>query len=158
MRLKSEPFQKIASGEKTVELRLFDDKRRGLNIGDDIIFTNLSDDSEKLAVRITALYRYGSFEDLFAEISPARCGNLNGETIEEAAAGMRKYYSVEQIHDYGVLGIKIELISLEDDEMAAEQIILVVPKPYIASYPRDRQDRVWTLRHFVAFVRETEGV
>ena len=41
MRLKSEPFQKIASGEKTVELRLFDDKRRGLNIGDDIIFTNL---------------------------------------------------------------------------------------------------------------------
>ena len=114
MRLKSEPFQKIASGEKTVELRLFDDKRRGLNIGDDIIFTNLSDDSEKLAVRITALYRYGSFEDLFAEISPARCGNLNGETIEEAAAGMQKYYSVEQIHDYGVLGIKIELISLEE--------------------------------------------
>jgi len=27
---------------------------------------------------------------------------------------MRKYYSVEQIHDYGVLGIKIELISLEE--------------------------------------------
>ena len=114
MKLNSEPFQKIASGKKTVELRLFDDKRRRLNIGDNIIFTNLSDDSEKLAVRITALYRYGSFEDLFAEISPARCGDLDGDNIEEAAAGMRKYYSDEQIHYYGVLGIKMELISLEE--------------------------------------------
>ena len=43
------------------------------------------------------------------------------------------------------------------DEMDAEQVILVVPKPYITSYPRDRQDRIWTLGRFVAFVRETEG-
>ena len=44
------------------------------------------------------------------------------------------------------------------DEMDAEQCILVVPKPYIASYPRDRQDRIWTLGRFVSFVKETEGV
>lgn len=42
------------------------------------------------------------------------------------------------------------------DEMDAEQVILVVPKPYIALYPRDRQDRIWTLGRFVAFVREIE--
>ena len=44
------------------------------------------------------------------------------------------------------------------DEMNAEQVILVVPKPYISSYPRDRQDRIWSLGRFIAFVKEIEGM
>lgn len=44
------------------------------------------------------------------------------------------------------------------DEMQAENVILVVPRPYIATYPRDRQDRIWTLAKFVAHVREVEGI
>jgi ASC-1-like (ASCH) protein len=70
MKLKNEPFRKIQSGEKTVELRLYDYKRRRLAISDEIIFNNLENDGEELAVRVKALYRYGSFEDLFSEISP----------------------------------------------------------------------------------------
>lgn len=42
------------------------------------------------------------------------------------------------------------------DEMASEGVVLVVPKPYISSYPRERQDRIWTLSKFIAFVKETE--
>ena len=44
------------------------------------------------------------------------------------------------------------------DEMQAEQVVLVVPKPYIATYPRERQDRIWTLEKFVGYVREVEGL
>ena len=44
------------------------------------------------------------------------------------------------------------------DEMQAEQVVLVVPKPYIATYPRERQDRIWTLDKFVCYVREVEGL
>ncbi len=44
------------------------------------------------------------------------------------------------------------------DEMQTERVILVVPKPYIATYPRDRQDRIWTLDKFVGYVREVEGL
>lgn len=44
------------------------------------------------------------------------------------------------------------------DEMQAEQVVLVVPKPYIATYPRERQDRIWTLDKFVGYVREVEGL
>ena len=43
------------------------------------------------------------------------------------------------------------------DEMESEHVILVVPEPYIATYPRDRQNRIWTLSRFIAFVRETEA-
>lgn len=44
------------------------------------------------------------------------------------------------------------------DEMQSENIILVVPKPYISSYPADRQDRIWTLSQFVNYVREVEAL
>ncbi|WP_312612152.1 type II restriction endonuclease [Oscillibacter sp.] len=42
------------------------------------------------------------------------------------------------------------------DEMQAEQVVLVVPKPYILTFPRDRQDRIWTVGKFVSYVREKE--
>lgn len=44
------------------------------------------------------------------------------------------------------------------DEMQAENVILVVPRPYIASYPADRRDRIWTVTRFVQYVREVEGL
>lgn len=43
------------------------------------------------------------------------------------------------------------------DEMQAENVILVVPRPYIATYPRDRQDRIWSLARFINYVREVEN-
>lgn len=42
------------------------------------------------------------------------------------------------------------------DEMQSESVILVVPKQYIAAYPADRQERIWTLSKFVSYVREVE--
>lgn len=44
------------------------------------------------------------------------------------------------------------------DEMAAEKVILVVPRDYIRTYPADRQDRIWTIAKFIHFVREMEGL
>lgn len=44
------------------------------------------------------------------------------------------------------------------DEMQSENVILVVPKQYIAAYPADRQERIWTLSKFVSYVREVEGL
>lgn len=44
------------------------------------------------------------------------------------------------------------------DEMQAEGVILVVPKRYISSYPRDRQERIWTISKFVSYIRELEDL
>ena len=43
------------------------------------------------------------------------------------------------------------------DEMQAENVVLVVPEPYIASYPKDRRDRIWTIARFVKYIQEIEG-
>ena len=42
------------------------------------------------------------------------------------------------------------------DEMQTENVILVVPKPYILTYPQDRRDRIWTLARFVQYVKMIE--
>lgn len=42
------------------------------------------------------------------------------------------------------------------DEMQEEQVILVVPKAYISTYPKDRQDRIWTIQRFVSYVKKLE--
>lgn len=44
------------------------------------------------------------------------------------------------------------------DEMEEEKVILVVPKEYIKTYPRDKQDRIWTVKKFIDYVKEVEGI
>lgn len=44
------------------------------------------------------------------------------------------------------------------DEMQEEQVILVVPKPYISCYPKDRQDRIWTISRFVEYVKGMQEI
>lgn len=47
MKLNSEPFLKIADGTKTIELRLNDEKRRLIKVGDYIEFTNVANSEKK---------------------------------------------------------------------------------------------------------------
>lgn len=47
--------------------------------------------------------------------------------------------------------------SMQMDEMEAEKVTLVVPKAYISTYPRDKQDRIWSLRRFVSYVKELQN-
>ena len=47
--------------------------------------------------------------------------------------------------------------SAQMDEMQAEKVILVVPKPYIKSFPKDKQDRLWTIGKFVEYVKTIEA-
>lgn len=95
MRLKEQPFTKIKEKKKTIELRLYDDKRRQLDIGDYIIFTNLGNETEQIAVKVKGLFRADSFLNLFEDISLEKCGNVPDITKEKLAQKMRAYYSKE---------------------------------------------------------------
>lgn len=56
--------------------------------------------------------------------------------------------------DYKYLCTLQQGISLNQlDEMDSEKVRLVVPKPYIKSYPKERQGDIWTLEHFVSYIK-----
>ena len=57
MKLNQEPFEKIKNGTKTVEFRLYDEKRRTVQIGDEIEFSKLPELQEKLLVKVIDLYK-----------------------------------------------------------------------------------------------------
>lgn len=108
MKLTREPFLMIASGKKTVEVRLNDEKRSKIKVGDKICFT-LVDDDKKVCVKVLALHRFDSFLKLFSSSLFPFTG-FEGFTPESAAQAMYKYYSEADEKRFGVLGIQIELI------------------------------------------------
>lgn len=42
------------------------------------------------------------------------------------------------------------------EEMEAEGVILVVPKPYIHTYPKEYQKKIWTIKQFVSYVKHLQ--
>lgn len=115
MRLQEQPFGAIASNEKTIELRLYDQKRRGLRVGDIIEFSRVDENvsesrgatardvghggcrepehdsaggSEcgRIVREVVALHVFSSFDELYAHLPLERCGY----TAAEVAAGLAR--------------------------------------------------------------------
>jgi ASC-1-like (ASCH) protein len=56
MKLRPDPFNRICSGEKTIEYRLNDEKRSLLNKGDYIRFTEIADEERTVLVKIVDIF------------------------------------------------------------------------------------------------------
>lgn len=106
MNLNNEPFELIKNGSKTIELRLNDEKRRLLNVGDEILFTN-RDTNEKLLTDIIELHKYDSFESLYKNFDKVSLGYREHEISDPS--DMNNYYSKEDEMKYGVVGIELRL-------------------------------------------------
>ena len=107
MTLWDEPFCLIESGIKTIELRLFDEKRQNIKVGDIIEFTNLKS-QKTLRVLVRKLYRFKDFKELYNSLDLLKCGYTKSDIDSARASDMDKYYSKQQQEQYGVLGIEIE--------------------------------------------------
>lgn len=108
MKLNNEPFKAIKNGTKTLELRLNDEKRKQLIVGDYIEFANRVT-NEKLLVEVIDLFKYNSFEELYKHFNKIEMGYSINE--EANPKDMENYYSKEEQEKYGVLGIKIKKLT-----------------------------------------------
>ena len=110
MRLAAVPFEAVASGRKTIEIRLNDEKRRRLRVGDNIVFVSAENPQRAVRVTVVALHPFPSFSALYAAFPPERCGYTPEEAAEARYTDMYRYYSPEQERQFGVLGIEIARI------------------------------------------------
>lgn len=108
MKLHTSPFEKIKSGEKTIELRLYDEKRQQIKAGDFITFTNTAT-GERLNTKVVKLHRFDSFEELYKELPLLQCGYTAEDVDTAHPADMEQYYSPEEQKKYGVVGIELSL-------------------------------------------------
>lgn len=112
MDVDGEWFDKIVIGSKTVELRLNDEKRRGIEIGDYIILNNLglASDVRKCVVMVTQLHCFADFNELYASLDMSKCGY--GADEKANPDDMLRYYSEQRQSEYGVVGIQFELLAV----------------------------------------------
>ena len=110
MNLSPSPFSRIADGSKTIELRLNDEKRQKIAVGDTIVFTN-TETKETISVQVLALHKFPNFEELYKALPLNLCGYSQSELETAHYTDMEEYYSQEKIQKYGALGIEITLDS-----------------------------------------------
>lgn len=103
MNLDSAPFRAMESGEKTIELRLNDEKRRALKVGDEIEFS-CEGVGYTLIATVKELHRFTGFKELFAAMPLEKCG-YKGREKEAAPDDMLKYYTEENIKNTARSGL-----------------------------------------------------
>ncbi len=138
MKLNESPFERIKNGTKTIEFRLYDEKRQQIKIGDKIEFSKSPDLQEKLLVDVIDLYREDTFENLFRKLYS------NEEEIIQKTKIMHTIYSPEKEQQYGILGIKIK-INVDNLKENIEKFISYneqeqVDKKIMLDYIRDFND------------------
>ena len=106
LKLATEPFNAIISGNKTIESRLYDAKRQKIQIGDRIIFTNRDNSEQTVTTEVVGLLRYATFRDLFSHNNPRKFGGDNVEWLENQIS---EFYSIEDQKIYGVIGIEFKV-------------------------------------------------
>lgn len=114
LNLHARPFDMIQKRQKTIELRLYDEKRQQIAVGDTLVFAHSDDPARTLTARVTALHRFPDFAALYAALPLDKCGYLPEELSTASPEDMNIYYSAEKQARYGVVGIEIVLIE-EDD-------------------------------------------
>lgn len=120
MKLKPSPFEMIRSGKKTIELRLYDEKRKSISCGDRITFVNTENDNDFLDVVVENLFVFNSFDELYKNLPLLECGYTENDVSMASPDDMNQYYSKEEQKEYGVVGIKIRLIFPGSLERAAK--------------------------------------
>lgn len=108
MSLRERPYRAVASGRKTVELRLYDAKRQTVSAGDEIRFS-LVGGHESVTAEVVGVRYFPTFEALYATLIPemgeAALGYAEGEIPDPA--DMLDYYSEDAITRCGVVGVEI---------------------------------------------------
>lgn len=110
MKLYNEPFTLIKEKRKNIEVRLNDEKRREIEINDEIIFSNYDNPNEQIKVKVVGLSKFNSFRELYSSFPKSYFGHNEEINLEEQIQIVREIYSEEKEKKYGVLAIHVELI------------------------------------------------
>ena len=104
MNLHHAPFVKVKEGTKTLELRLYDEKRAAISPGDTIVFTD-TETGESVECLVLELFRYPSFRELYARHDKISIGYEEHEKADPD--DLLTIYSQKSIDKFGVVGIGI---------------------------------------------------
>ena len=107
MNVKTKYYNLLKSGKKIIELRLFDEKRQKIKIGDEILFSDSSNQDDSFKATVLKLHRAESFEKLCETITPEQAGFSSKEDLISV---LEEFYSPVAQKKFGVVGIEIKKV------------------------------------------------
>ena len=110
MKLHPHPFAKIKDGSKTIELRLYDEKRQRISVGDTIRFVSTESAADEAVVLVRNLFIFDSFDELYKHLPLTECGYTEEDVYAASPDDMEMYYSKEKQSQYGVVGIQLSCV------------------------------------------------
>lgn len=102
--LHSDVFDIVKNGKKDIEVRLNDEKRRCLNVGDTLIFLKRPDDLEEIKAKVVDLNYYDNFDELVNHYDMERL-YLSNYSKEDYLKEMERFYTLDEQKKYGVVAI-----------------------------------------------------
>lgn len=109
--LHSDVFDIVLNGSKDIEVRVNDEKRRQLKVGDTLVFLRRPFEEERIVAKVIGLEYYDCFETLVKHYDMKRI-YLEGYTEEAYLKEMARFYTREEQEEYGVVAILFEKESL----------------------------------------------
>ena len=107
MNLRPKYFDFMKDGTKRIELRLYDEKRSQIELGDIIEFSK--SEKDKLKAEVIGLLRYNSFKDLFEDFDISILADAS-MTKDELLDALSEFYTPEKQNQFGVIGIRLKMI------------------------------------------------
>lgn len=109
MKLREIYFNKIKNNEKIYEIRLNDEKRRLIDVGDIIIFKKEPELQEVIKTIVKDLIYFDSFKEMISTLPKEKVG-FDTEKKENIIDIYHQFYSDEEESKYGVVAIKVEVV------------------------------------------------
>ena len=107
MNLQPTYFNFIKNGTKRIELRVYDEKRQKMNLGDIIEFSKY--DGENFKAAVIGLLRYASFTDLFEDFDISILADAS-MTKQELLEVLSQLYTEEKQPMFGAIGFRVKLL------------------------------------------------
>ena len=109
MKVKPEYFEKIKSGKKIYEIRLLDEKRKMLKVGDTVLLKKEPELFDGIVIRISEIKHFNTFLEMAQRLSISDLG-LEVKTAAEVNDIYHQFYSVEDEVKYGVVALKMDVL------------------------------------------------
>ena len=91
MKLQHRPFIAMKTGQKTIELRLYDEKRSQIHSGQIIQFIDV-ETNDILKAKVMDLHIFDSFQQLYENLDLTLCGYTNEQLPSASYQDMEVYY------------------------------------------------------------------
>lgn len=108
MKLQPIYFDKIKNGEKIYEVRLNDEKRQLIKVGDVIEFTKEPENTQVLETKVEELLYFSTFLEM-AKSLPLNKVGFEKQTPQEVEQIYYSFYSKEDECKYGIVAIKVKI-------------------------------------------------